>query len=296
MLKFDIFKTQFPLYQCKGLTCDGEKVVKAQPGEKLLLSRRCDQLYYNLYSGIKEGQTIEEVFVFWSQMVQGNVGYVKWSEWLYWHPDSSDWWFGDLGLRYHISEGVVQVAPGLRGLKPAPMNSKYKEVLAKLHEGMTLEEARTFMMANVRGGKRWTSIYNFAPPTTDDPQESADVPHNTNGDGIYTRNNCPELLSTTAVDVRVLYPQGDSSRTPDQVQVILYALTRVWDDARRTKVNPRLKETLREYFDFAYKQAKTHVYMRQHPSVYSRMKSRALRVTKDCCIEVDFDIVSGEAK
>ena len=117
-----------------------------------------------------------------------------------------------------------------------------------------------------------------------------DKPVSETSSGTYDRSICPPLLSTTHVDVNVLFPDNNRYMYPDQVQVVLFALTKVWSDSRRIKVNPDVKKYTKTYVKFAYGQMLTNKYIKDNPKVYESLKPKAMRVTKDCCIEIDFEV------
>lgn len=293
---FEVFERQFPKYCCAGVTCTDGKVCLAKANERKELGKTADEAYYHLYDKIHVGMSIHEAYEIWCSILRANPYYCKWAHYFTWSPLRREWWKGIDGERYHIVDGIVtKVADDDPTVfDHRPLDYQQRHTLAELKEGMTLEEARDFMVKHGRGCVRWSKLYSFEPKVKASAAQSGRIRKpitETTRHGAYNRDACPPLLSTTEVDVRILYPNCDDTQMPDQVQVILYALTKVWLDYPVCKrVNPEAKKNSKIYAKFAKRQMSGSKFMKRHPSVYNNTHARAMRVTRDCCIEIDFEV------
>lgn len=290
-VNYEIFREQFPKYQLNGLACKDGVVQHVDEDELTTIGKSADEVYYRLWRRLKVGMTLDECFVIWEDLCDQIWEYSRWHSFLEWTPSPKEWWTGTDGRPYHVKNGVVCRLGFEEERFHSPCNVSAGKVFEFLQPGMSLERAREFLSTNTRGAKRWRRIYEFKPVTRHQQREVKPVTATTKSG--YDRKRCPPLISTTQVDVRILYPENDRLHTrPDQVQVVLYALTGVWEmcaDGYK-RISPQVKQHVNDYFRFARRQMLTNKELRMDKELLSQLKPRALRVTCDCCIECDFDV------
>lgn len=291
-LNFPIFQQQFPKYTMRGLAFVHGGVGAPERGAQLTIGKTADILYYRFFEKLRPGMSMEQCFEAWKSLVTSSAGFNQWDAYRQWYPNEQEWWYGEDGLKYHLRDERVCLLSAGAPHRAIPLSNDAPNAYKGLVDGLSLEEARAHLMQQVKGCKRWAGIYAFEPVTTSRAPKTprvyrTEVAKNTGTKG-YDRSQCPPLISTTLCDVRVMFPTDMQIGDPDQVEVVLYALTAIWANPERTRVNPEVKGLVNSYFEFAYRQMRTNKYIREHPTIYKRLKPRNLRVTKDCCVECDF--------
>lgn len=289
---YENFRAQFPKYQLNGLACKDGVVQRVDEDELTVIGKSADVVYYRFWGKLKEGMTLDECYDVWNRVCCSIYEYNQWHHYLHWNPSPMDWWQGPDGKLYHIKNGTV-CALGLgEDRARVPCNTGNKCAFEFLQPGMSLQHVRDILSVSLRGAKRWKRIYEFCPTTKHRQPDTPTRVKSTASSG-YNRDACPPLISTTQVDVRILYPENDVLRVrPDQVQVILYALTSVWEKGKDgyKYVSPEVKKRVNDYFKFAKRQMVTCKELRENKDLLNRLTPKALRVTRDCCIECDFGV------
>lgn len=274
---YDIFKHEFPKYTDGYVQCvDG--VVKRIDGGRLI-SVSADQEFFSFFSRIREGDTIQECWLVWRELLRNS----KSRAWLIFDvkelPANSAWITKD-GEPRRLYNGFVTRGHSSDGMR-LDMSRPIKLALNKIPIGASAEEALE-RIRSAQGYKRYERLRDFH-PSTRTVTKSATLT-------LMDNKVTPEFLSTHLHDVRVFYPGDDHNKRPDGFQVVMYALTRIWDDPARKRLSPRFKSNTQDYFNMAKKFLLRSDYIQRHKDILPHIEFGRMRVTYDCCIEVDFTV------
>ncbi len=282
----DSFYENFPKFTFEGLQCVDGVVTSNVKKDAKLLSLQSPDAFIKLYSRIREGWTIDQCWELWCD-VGSSWTLDKWGYWRDWNPPPTTWWCQPTsGQRLHIRNGKVErMAGGSDGARVIP-DRQFSRQFKHLEPGVTLEQARVYLSEGSYRSNSCKQIYYFKPKT-----RRKDAPMTRTRMDRETRSaKLPPFLSTGYADVRIFHKGGSVEAPVDYVQVCLFALTRIWTDGSRTHVRQEVKENVDAYFTYAWKCLCGNLFFRQHPDYLKRFKPGRMRVTKDCCVEVDFNV------
>lgn len=279
-LQRDIFMRQAHKYTDGSLQIVNGIVSTDIKEDALRLSKGTNnQPYWEFFENLCPGMSIEDAYLEWLQVLDTEQ-FETFLRWRLWTPTANEWWVGCGASTMCFRDGKVRLRGTSIGGTPVKAIMRGKNILSAVTAGMTLDELRVTAAQGVYGGKKMEKLFQFK-PTVATPQAQQRMTSTK-----VKKSELPPLLSTHFYDDRVFIGNGNK----DQIQIVLYAVSTVWVDNARTKVNPVVKACLKQYYDHAYRMLKECKYVREHPDVLDHITYGHLRVTKDCCIEVDFNI------
>ncbi len=283
----DSFYKKFPMYTDGNLQLVHGRTTRDVKSDAKLIAYTSPEAFFQFFGGLVEGMTLDECWVEWCEAASSKA-LDRWEDWLKWDPSPKEWWVQPFtGQRLHIRNGVVETTtvddPRMRVPNSRSFYKQFKDVVP----GMKLAEVQQLVADGSSHGKACRSIYFFEPrvrrincPVTNTQKERGQI-----------LGGLPPYLSTNKGDVRIFRVNNAADGRIDLVQVCLYALTKIWADSARTCVDKHVKERARDYFQYAHECIRLDPFFREHPEYLQRLKPGKMRVTRDCCVEVDFNVV-----
>lgn len=274
-----IFMERMPMYTNGKVQCINGLVTDKIARDAKHVGASAHPYFIRLFSAMRPGMTLMDCWRIWDQIVD----WYELHQWLSrstFNPGPDECW-RVRGIFYHMENGKVQSYQG------TPRSTVYVgraiHAFDRVKVGMSLEDVR-IILTSAPTYKKLKTVHDFDPPVT-----ATSLSHERQCKRPTPKERL-EFLSTHNYMLNIFYPHDDVQLWPEQVQVVLYALTRIWDDKERTQLNQEFKNDTNSYFAFGYKCIRSSAFYKDRLYLHGKFKPSRLRVTRDCCIEVDFNV------